>query len=120
MFIQLSNITTQLKLVGKLCFAEVQFFFRLVVGSEVRTLALVSVYSDPHPGLLEASTHTLWSCIYQGDAALRIVDVKAITGVIAMIPHRPFPDGPDRFFVLEKPGQDVARMAGNEEEMTDE
>jgi hypothetical protein len=47
------------------------------------------------------------------------VDVKSIQSVVAMIPHAPLVDGrqeSERFFLVEKPGFDVAVMAGMEEE----
>jgi hypothetical protein len=82
-------------------------------------LALVSLYSRPDETLLSLSVNTLWSCEYQGDDALRFIDVKIIQAVVAMIPHRVelpgFPPS-ERFFLVEKPGLDVAMMAGVEEE----
>jgi len=83
-------------------------------------LALVSLYSRPCPTLLKLSVNTLWSCEYQGDSALRFVNVKSIQSVVAMIPHAPLVDGrpaSERFFLVEKPGFDVAVMAGVEEEI---
>ncbi|KAH8995170.1 hypothetical protein EDB83DRAFT_2238905 [Lactarius deliciosus] len=85
-----------------------------------RALALVSLYSQPDPSLLRLSMNTLWSCVYLGDGVLKFVDVKAIQSVVAMIPHRPSIDGrsvEDRFFVVKKPGFDVAIMSGIEEDI---
>lgn len=79
------------------------------------TLACVSCYSQPHEGLLQISRGTLWSCT-QG--AVKVVDVKSITTVVAMVPHEPFP-GEKRFFLVEKPGLDVTTMGGKDEEMMD-
>jgi hypothetical protein len=84
-------------------------------------LALVSLYSRPDPTLLRVSVNTLWSCEYQGDSALKFVEVKCIQAVVAMIPHTPVIEGQEareRFFLVEKPGLDVAMMAGTEEAMT--
>jgi len=53
----------------------------------------------------------LWSCCYLGDSALKFIDVKTIRSVVAMIPHRVSIEGrpaEDRFFLVEKPGFDVA------------
>jgi hypothetical protein len=69
--------------------------------------------------------NTLWSCENQGDSALKFIDVKTIQSVVAMIPHsKPAMAGQqsdsesdDRFFLVEKPGLDVAIMAGVEEEL---
>jgi len=59
---------------------------------------------------------TLWSCEYQGDASLKFVNINTIQSVVAMIPHRPAQTDSDRFFLVEKPGLDVATMSGFEEE----
>jgi hypothetical protein len=70
--------------------------------------------------LLKLSVNTLWSCEYQGDSALIFIDVKSIQLVIAMIPHTPLIDGQQAskcFFLVEKPGLDVAVMVGMEEEI---
>jgi hypothetical protein len=86
-------------------------------------LMLVSLYSRPCPTLLKLSVNTLWSCEYQGDSVLRFVNVKSIQSVVAMIPHAPLVDGRPAskcFFLVEKPGFDVAVMAGMEEEITAE
>jgi len=52
------------------------------------------------------------------------IGVKDIDSVVAMIPHKPeIPDEPvveQRFFVVEKPGLDVAHMGGYEEEYENE
>lgn len=110
----------QLNLSGNLDFAEVQYFLRLTVPTGIKTLALVSIYSPPDQELLKASSFTLWSCTYRGDAALSVVDVKAITAVIAMVPQPPFAGSVERCFVVEKPGLDVAHMGGKDEELTEE
>ncbi len=65
----------------------------------------------------------LWSCTYLGDGALKFIDVKDIQSVVAMVPHSPSIDGrpaEDRFFLVEKPGFDVALMSGAEEDMPGE
>ena len=83
-------------------------------------LALVSIYSSPDPELLRVSHNTLWSCEYQGDSALKFIDVRTIKSVVAMIPHSPAIRGQearDRFFLVEKPGFDVAVIAGSAEVM---
>ena len=106
-----------------MAFGEVQFYFRLVIGSNEKTLALVSLYSPPNQALLNASFNTLWSCTYQGDAGPKVVDVKMISSVVAMIPHSThnFPGNVmGHFFIVEKPGLNVAHMGGNDEEITEE
>jgi hypothetical protein len=103
-----------------LCFAEVLFYLNIDLNCEKRALALVSMYSPPDPALLKASYNTLWSCTYQGDAAIRVVNATAIIRVVAMVPHCLFSvDLVDRFFMVKKPGLNVAHMGGNDEEIID-
>jgi hypothetical protein len=82
------------------------------------TLACVSCYSQPHSDLLQVSRNTLWSCTHQGAAGVKVIDVKSIAAVVAMVPHEPFP-GEHRFFLVEKPGLDTAIIGGNDEELMD-
>ena len=91
----------------------------MTVGETEQTLAMVSLYSSPHTGLLKHSYYTVWSCTHLGD--MTVVDVKSIVSVVAMVPHQPFPeDTIKRVFVVEKPGLDVAWLGGNAEEVLDE
>jgi hypothetical protein len=63
--------------------------------------------------------NTLWSCKHQGDSALKFIEVKTIQAIVAMIPHKPAIIGQqteEQFFLVEKPGLDVAMIAGIEEE----
>jgi len=67
-----------------------------------------------------ASHDTLWSCEYQGDTALQFIDAKTIQSVVAMIPHKPIIEAQqlgERFYLVEKPGLDVAVIGGMYEEM---
>ena len=76
--------------------AEVYFFvlLRSLEDQDHKVaLALVSLFSDPDPTLLRLSVNTLWSCEYQGDAALRFIDIRSIQAVVAMVPHSPVIDG---------------------------
>lgn len=97
--------------------AEVRFYFRIRANSLEHTLALVSCYSPPHPGLLEASQGTLWSCTRV--ESVKVIDVKHISAVVAMVPHQPFPgeEGGGRFFLVEKPGLDITTIGGIEQAM---
>jgi hypothetical protein len=64
--------------------------------------------------------NTLWSCEYQDDLALKFIDVKTIQAVVTIISHRPAIEGhplSQCFFLVEKPGLDVAVMAGVGENM---
>jgi hypothetical protein len=106
---------------GEIWIGEVYFFIHLSLESDDIALALVSLYSRPDQTLLDVSVNMLWSCKYQGDLALRFINVKCIQAVIAMIPHVPVIEGQEahkHFFLVEKPGLDVAMMVGTEEAMT--
>jgi hypothetical protein len=82
---------------------------------------MISVYSAPHQDLLQLSYNTLWSCTHHGDNSLIVIDVKSILAVIAMVPHQPFLQDPiKRYFLVEKPGLDVATLAGHIEVVPDE
>lgn len=68
------------------------------------------MYSHPDRELLELSHHTVSSCRLLVED-VRIIDVKSITDVVGMVPHRPtLPSGTteDRYFLVEKPGLDIA------------
>ena len=95
-------------------FAEVQYYLCLTWEN---TIAIVSIYSHPDPILLKASHHTLWSCSYRGNASLKVINVKAIVGVVVVVPLFGVQD---RYFVVEKPGLDIAHMGGDDETMVDE
>jgi hypothetical protein len=107
----------------KIRIAEVHFFVHFHYEEEEITLALVSLYSNLDLTLLSLSVNTLWSCQYQGDMALRFIDVKTIQAVVSMVPHTPVIQGlpaQERFFLVEKPGLDVAVMTGGEEDLLGE
>jgi hypothetical protein len=115
-----SLVYFQILLDDEIRLAEVYFFIHLTHEGHDLALALVSLYSTPHPKLLEVSHNTLWSCEYQGDSSLRFINVKSIQSVVAMIPHMPVIEGQqagERFFLVEKPGFDVAVIGGMEEAM---
>jgi len=49
-----------------------------------------------------------------------VVDMKNINSVIAMVPHKPFNGGSiQQYFVVEKPGLEVACLGGVEEQVPD-
>lgn len=73
---------------------------------------MVSFYSLPYQELLKLSYNTLLSCTHEKD--LKVIDVRSIRAVVAMVPHQPFP-GELRYFVVEKPGLDVASLGGSTE-----
>ena len=98
-------------------FGEVRYFFRLEDGL---TLAMVSIYSQPDPVVLEESYGTVWSCTYGGLGSLRVLPVSYIEAVVAVVP---FEHGvgreSTRHFVIEKPGLDVGVLSGTLTEEAD-
>jgi hypothetical protein len=80
------------------------------------TLAMISVYSEPNPDLLTVSHGTFASCQYFGDNALIVVDVLCLESVVAMVPHNP-PHSKDselHFFLVERPGLDIANLGASD------
>jgi len=98
----------------------VYYYFLSQIGDSTKTLAVISVYSRPDQRLCELSYHTLLSCTRSGDSDLRVIDVKLITAVVAMVPHTPFPGETTRYFVVEKPGLEVMVLGGGMEEVPDD
>ena len=88
-----------------------QFYFRSNHSGTERAYALVLVWSEPDTDLLRESVNTVYSCVYVGEEDLRIIDAKAISSVIAMVPMTPRDgDQSSRFFLLEKPGQAIMQL----------
>ena len=80
---------------------------------------LISLFSNPDPTLLRLSVNTLWSCKYLGDSTLKFINIKCIRAVMAMVPHVPaIGEQPayEWFFLVEKPGFDVAVISGVEKD----
>ncbi|KAG2364883.1 hypothetical protein BDR07DRAFT_1450056 [Suillus spraguei] len=76
-------------------------------------VAMISVYSRPDQQPLDLSHGTVWLCTHGGNKGLQLIDVRMITAVVVMIPHRPtLPSGvmEDRYFMVEKTGFDVTLM----------
>ena len=108
----------QILLDDQMRLGEVQFFILWIHEGRETPLMLVSLYSTPEPRLLKASHNTLWSCEHQGDSALQFIDAKIIQSVVAMIPHTPAIEAQqlgEHFFLVEKPGLDVAVIGGMDE-----
>ncbi|KAF8808613.1 hypothetical protein BYT27DRAFT_7255258 [Phlegmacium glaucopus] len=109
----------KIRLREDICFAEVYYYFQSIIGEMEMTLAVVSLYSHPCNNLLEYSYHTLLSCSYMGDAALCVIDIKSIISVVGMVPHCPFPGALEQYFVIKKPGLDIAVLGGVAEVVPD-
>ncbi|PIL24852.1 hypothetical protein GSI_12738 [Ganoderma sinense ZZ0214-1] len=107
-------------------FAEVQYFFRYQMHGHTETLAMVLPFSAPDPAILDYSRLTLLACTYDGSAPRIVVFAKQIVSVVAMVPLPLTQDEArdpraselygQRYFVVEKPGLDVALMAGRTED----
>ncbi|KAG2349710.1 hypothetical protein BDR05DRAFT_972677 [Suillus weaverae] len=104
-------------------FAEVLYYMRLAVaepdaddvddntGYHFIDIAIIQMYSPPDDQLLQLSSHTVVSCALLDEVS--VVNVKKIMSVVTMIPHEPrLPSGitEDCFFMLEKPGLDIANF----------
>lgn len=84
---------------------------------------MVSMYSQPDSDLLEMSHNTVWVFRYPGSLSLRVIEVKVIMSVVAMIPVPPslgMPPGGQHFFLVEKPGLDLAWLGGSVETTAEE
>ncbi|KIJ06354.1 hypothetical protein PAXINDRAFT_92119, partial [Paxillus involutus ATCC 200175] len=109
----------QLKLNGTRRLGEVRYFIecRFDESNSTEALAIISLYSLPHPDLLHRSSQTYISCVHQGDAGVVAVNIKSIEAVIAMIPEVRF--GENRFYMAPRPGGAIAYLDGyveNEQE----
>jgi hypothetical protein len=50
-----------------------------------------------------------------------VINVESIKAVVAMVPHQPFEgEVAERYFVVEKPGLDVAMLGGYVEAVREE
>ncbi|KAG0702249.1 hypothetical protein DFH29DRAFT_763492, partial [Suillus ampliporus] len=105
---------------GETRVAEVLYFTRLPVEAGIddddnqiwvwKDVAVISMFSLPDNDLLELSCHTVSSCRLEDDD-IRVIDIKSILGVVGMVPHKPtLPSGvtEDRYFMVERPGLDIA------------
>ena len=90
---------------------EVQFYFRSNHTGEERAYALVSLWTLPDLEMLKESFDTVYSCVYTDQTYLRVIDVKTITSVVAMVPMTPRDgDRSAHFFLLEKPGLEITQL----------
>lgn len=105
--------------------AEVEYFFRLRFGDTVHSLALVSVFSPPDQEILELSNHAAYICHHGGTDALTVLDVKAISALVSMVPdYQVTVNGniitpENAFFLVEAPFLKLATMCGIVEDGND-
>ena len=74
-------------------------------------IALVMLYSQPHPCLFEDSYGVLVSSRKLGEESLCVLEVTALCSVIGMVPHCvQLQEGgmQDRFFLVQKMGMELA------------
>jgi len=105
--------------------AEVEYYFQLRFSDTVYSLALVSMFSPPDQEILELSSHAAYICHHGGTEALTVVDVKAITAVVFMVPdYQVTAEGEiiipeNRFSLVEAPFIRLAALCGIVEDDTD-
>jgi hypothetical protein len=85
-------IIFQFKLLGKQEeLAEIQYYFQMIVNDKVKTLASCPYILPPMKNCV--MNQTKHSGFYQGNRALKIVDVKTITAVVSLAPLPAGPEG---------------------------
>ncbi|KAK1215268.1 hypothetical protein PQX77_022128 [Marasmius sp. AFHP31] len=75
---------------GSIWFGEVRFYFNLSFGiAEQHALCLVSLYtqSDEDLALHQESLKTIYRCSGGGNTSLRVLDVRNIKALVAMVPN---------------------------------
>lgn len=78
-------------------------------------MAVVSLYGFPDNTLLEMSSQTYCSVAHLHDTDIRVINVKSITAVVAMVPDSAYgkwkQDGTerDRWLLVEKPGLKITQ-----------
>ncbi|KAF8803072.1 hypothetical protein BYT27DRAFT_7226131 [Phlegmacium glaucopus] len=105
------NVKACTSIILNIDFAEISFYFQLSIISNGEradeTFALISTYSS--------------TCTHGRVENMEIIPVKKILSVIAMIPYKLSENDPEpQYFLVEKPGLEVARMGGVEESIPDE
>lgn len=105
--------------------AEVEYFFRLWFGDTVHSLALVSVFSPPDQEILKILNHAAYICHHGGTDALTVVEVKAISAVVSMVPDYQVTVNGDiiipenRFSLVEAPFVRLVALCGIVEDDND-
>ena len=103
-------------------FAEVLFYFAMHLHGKDEGLAMLCPFSPPDEDILTYSLRTVLACTHLGDDTRQVVSVHDIVAVVAMIPLPLNEDEASqpgaaaiyasRYFVVEKPGLEVAQLAG--------
>ncbi|RDX46887.1 hypothetical protein OH76DRAFT_1355134 [Lentinus brumalis] len=104
-------------------FAEVQYYFGFVLQNKrVRGVAMIAPFTAPDAALLKETHGTLAACYHPGNDIRQVIFVDDILSVVAMVPlpmtaaEATEADAvtkyASRYFVVEKPGLDIAFFAG--------
>ncbi|EIW74217.1 hypothetical protein CONPUDRAFT_67828 [Coniophora puteana RWD-64-598 SS2] len=97
-------------------FAEVYYYFQ---AGDNKTFALVSLYGTPNEQIYQQSLGTVIACPYRGNADLRVIEITDIKSVVAMVLHKfPTYDVP-LFYMIERPGLDIALLTGDGDVLAD-
>lgn len=88
---------------------------------------MTAPFTAPDRDILAQSENTVLACNHPGEDVREVIAVTDIASVVAMVPlpltpaEAAQPDAAtqyaSRFFVIERPGLDVAYLAGHEEAM---
>jgi hypothetical protein len=113
----------QLRYDNKVRFAEVHFFCDLPIQANFDVpVAVVTLFDEPDAYWLEQSYGTYRTCQKGDNNKVVVVDVKAITSVIAMVPdtEQSAEKGCEMFCAVYKPGRAATRLAGDQEQEVDD
>ncbi|KAH9853416.1 hypothetical protein C2E23DRAFT_728256 [Lenzites betulinus] len=114
---------------GRAEIAEVRYFCRISPpdsepdATVLRTVALVSVFGRRDEDLFDDLHGTVWLAPYEGNAALRVVDIHQIQSVVAMVPDsdvsidltkidEPHFQTGENYFLVEKLGLEASHRSG--------
>ncbi|KAJ7589530.1 hypothetical protein C8J56DRAFT_1004281 [Mycena floridula] len=103
---------------GQIEFAEVWYYAILKIGESRKAVAVLSLYSRPHPGLLQASSGMYWTMQHLRDTGVIVADVTTIQACVAVIPDLQYgkvhhdSTEKDCWYLGERPGLKLAGMIG--------
>jgi U3 small nucleolar RNA-associated protein 14 len=102
-------------------FSEVQYYFCLRQHTHTHAVAIVSFYTAPDAKICSVSQDTLWVCQRAHAQDYRLINVKTIQSIVAMIPF-PLSDVENNtpaikskyansFYVAEKPFLPISHLS---------
>jgi hypothetical protein len=71
---------------GQIYYGETWYYFQMDICGSVHTLAMILPFSHADKDLLTDSHLTLYVCRPLDEECLKVIDVKSIQSVVAMIP----------------------------------